>query len=163
MYTTVLVLHSWLRWGVIIAGALAVGSTLMPRTSTSPGSASSPGGGAADPADRWGLIFMITLDLQMLLGLLLYFALSPVTAAIFNDFGGAMKDPVARFWAVEHVGTMMLAVVLAHVGRVLGRKAMTPASKRTRLLICFGLSLLAILGGTPWPGMPAGRELFRGI
>ena len=162
MYTTILVLHSWLRWAVIIAGVLAVGSTLM--ASTPPGSASSPGGtGKADPVDRWGLVFMITLDLQMLLGLLLYFALSPVTAAIFNDFGGAMKDPVARFWAVEHVGTMMLAVVLAHVGRVLGRKAKTPASKRTRLLICFGISLLAILGGTPWPGMPAGRELFRGI
>jgi len=154
MYTTVLVLHSWLRWAVIIAGVLAVGSTFMPRAE---------GASEPDPVDRWGLIFMITLDLQMLFGLLLYFALSPVTAAIFNDFGGAMKDPVARFWAVEHVGTMMLAVVLAHVGRVLGRKAKTPASKRTRLLICFGLSLLAILGGTPWPGMPAGRELFRGI
>jgi hypothetical protein len=154
MYTAVLVLHSWLRWAVIIAGVLAVASTLMPRAEGSSG---------PDPADRWGLAFMITLDLQMLFGLLLYFALSPVTAAIFNDFSGAMRDPVARFWAVEHVGTMMLAVVLAHVGRVLGRKAKTPASKRTRLLICFGISLLAILGGTPWPGMPAGRELFRGI
>jgi hypothetical protein len=157
MYTTVLVLHSWLRWAVIIAGILAVGSTFSKRPE------GSSGPGVTDPVDRWGLAFMITLDLQMLLGLLLYFALSPVTAAIFNDFGGAMKDPVTRFWAVDHVGTMMLAVVLAHVGRVLGRKAKTPASKRTRLLICFGISLLAILGGTPWPGMPAGRELFRGI
>ena len=29
-------------------------------------------------AERWGLIFMITLDVQMLLGLLLYGVLSPV-------------------------------------------------------------------------------------
>ncbi len=117
----------------------------------------------SDPVDRWGLAFMISLDLQLLLGLLLYLVLSPTTAAIFKDFGGAMKDPVARFWAVEHVGTMILAVALAHVGRVLGRSAKSPESKRMRLLICFGVSLLAILGGTPWPGMPAGRELFRGV
>jgi hypothetical protein len=117
--------------------------------------------GQADPADKWGLIFMITLDLQMLLGLLLYFALSPTTAAIMNDFGAAMKDPVARFWAVEHACMMVVAVVLAHLGRVLARKAATPASKRTRLMVCFTLATLLILGGTPWPGMTAGRPLFR--
>jgi len=154
MYDIVLVLHSWLRWAVLITGVLAVGSTF----TTRPAGSSGP-----DPVDRWGLAFMATIDLQLLLGLLLYLVLSPTTAAIFKDFGGAMKDPVARFWAVEHVSTMMLAVVLAHVGRVLGRKAKTPASKRTRLLVCFGISLLAILGGTPWPGMPAGRPLFRGL
>jgi len=137
-------------WRVI----LAVASSFMTREASSE---------APDPVDRWGLVFTASLDLQMLLGLLLYLVLSPTTAAIFKDFGGAMKDPVARFWAVEHVGTMILAVALAHVGRVLGRKAKSPASKRMRLLICFGVSLLAILGGTPWPGMPAGRELFRGV
>ena len=154
MYNLALVLHSWLRWAVIVTGLLAVASTFSSR---------SEGSSGADPADRWGLAFMATIDLQMLLGLLLYLVLSPTTAAILKDFGGSMKDPVARFWAVEHVSTMMLAVVLAHVGRVLGRKAKTPASKRLRLMICFGIALLAILGGTPWPGMPAGRPLFRGL
>lgn len=150
MYTLVLALHSWVRWAVIISGLLATASTFMSRPS-----------GQADPADKYGLIFMITLDLQMLLGLLLYFALSPTTAAIMNDFGAAMKDPVARFWAVEHASMMVVAVILAHVGRVLARKARTPASKRTRLMVCFTLSTLLILGGTPWPGMTAGRPLFR--
>ena len=150
MYTLVLALHSWLRWGVIVAAFLATASTFTSR----------PAGGA-DPADRWGLIFMISLDLQMLLGLLLYFALSPTTAAIMTDFGAAMKDPVARFWAVEHICTMMIAVVLAHVGRVLARNAKTPASKRTRLMVCFTVATLLILAGTPWPGMTAGRPLFR--
>ena len=40
---------------------------------------------------------------------------------------------------------MFVAVVLAHVGRVLARKAATPAAKRTRLLICFGLATLLIV------------------
>ena len=34
---------------------------------------------------------------------------------------------------------MLAAVVFAHLGRVLARKAPTPAAKRTRLIVCFGL------------------------
>jgi hypothetical protein len=150
MYNLVLILHSWLRWAVIVTGLLATASTLINRPA-----------GAAGANDRWGLAFMATLDLQMLLGVLLYFVLSPTTAAIMNDFGAAMKDPVARFWAVEHASTMLVGVVIVHVGRVLARKAKTPESKRTRLLICYTVGLLAILAKTPWPGMTAGRPLFR--
>ena len=140
MYTLVLFLHSWLRWAVLIAGFGAVATSLSSRPP-----------GTSDPADRWGLAFMATLDLQMLLGLLLYFALSPTTAAIFNNFDTAMQDPVARFWAVEHIGTMTLAVVMAHIGRALARKATTASGKRTRLLVCFGISLIAILAAIRGP------------
>jgi hypothetical protein len=52
-------------------------------------------------------------------------------------------------------------VVVVHVGRVLARKAGSPESKRTRLLVCFVIAMLAILARTPWPGMTAGRPLFR--
>jgi hypothetical protein len=147
MYTYVLDFHSWLRWIAIAAGIAA----------TVVAAASRPGAGS----ERSGLLFMISMDLQMLLGLLLYAFLSPTTAAIFKDFGAAMKDPVARFWAVEHVTMMVAAVILAHVGRVLGRKAATPGARRTRQLICFGLSTVLMIAGTPWPGTRAGRPLFR--
>jgi hypothetical protein len=147
MYTYVLDFHSWLRWIAIAAGIAA----------TAVAAASRPGAGS----ERSGLLFMISMDLQMLLGLLLYAFLSPTTAAIFKDFGAAMKDPVARFWAVEHVTMMVAAVILAHVGRVLGRKAATPGARRTRQLICFGLSTVLMIAGTPWPGTRAGRPLFR--
>jgi hypothetical protein len=101
------------------------------------------------------------LDIQLLLGLVLYFFVSPITAAIREDFGAAMRDPIARFWAVEHVVLMLLAIVFAHLGRVLGRKAPTPERKRRRALICYGLAMIALLAATPWPGMSAGRPLFR--
>jgi hypothetical protein len=104
---------------------------------------------------------MIAMDLQMLLGLLLYAFLSPITSAIFDDFGAAMRDSTSRFWAVEHPTMMVAAVVFAHLGRVLARKAPTPAAKRTRMLVCFGLATLMMIVATPWPGMRAGRELFR--
>ena len=112
-------------------------------------------------ADRWGLSLMAALDLQMLLGLLLYLVLSPMMEAIRQNFAGAMQGRVARFWAVEHISMMLLAVILVHVGRVLARKAATPDAKRTRLLVCFGIATLAMITATPWPGMAMARPLFR--
>jgi hypothetical protein len=150
MYTAVLALHSWLRWGAIIAGVLAVASL-----------ASSKSSKDAGQGEKWGLFFMIALDLQLLLGLALYLFISPNTTAMFADFGAAMRDPVARFWAVEHVALMLVAIVLAHVGRVLARKAPTPAAGRSKMLMCFVIALIAIMAATPWPGMRAGRPLFR--
>ena len=58
---------------------------------------------------------------------------------------------------------MFGAIALAHVGRVLARKALTTASKRTRLIVCFGMATALIILGMPWPGRPGGRPLFRGL
>jgi heme A synthase len=149
MYLTLLFFHSWLRWLALIAG---VGATF---------AALGKGESRFRGAERWGLIFMITLDVQMLLGLVLYCFLSPYTAAAMKDFGAAMRDPVLRFWAVEHLTMMVSAVVLVHVGRVLARKTADVDKKRKRLLICFGLAVLLMLLGTPWPGTANGRPLFR--
>jgi len=143
MYTTILTVHSWLRWIALIAG---VAATL---------------GALRGKGDRPGLVFMITLDIQMLLGLVMYFAVSPVMAGIRADFGAAMKDPAARFWAVEHISMMLGAVVLVHVGRVLARKSATPESRNMKLFICFGIATVMMLLGMPWPGLRAGRPLFR--
>ena len=150
MYTIVLSIHSWVRWLALVAGIGATLAALMGRVQSD-----------NSPADRWGLFLMMALDIQMLLGLVLYLAVSPNMAPILENFGAAMKDPALRFWAVEHISTMFIAVILAHVGRVLARKALTPAAKRTRLLICFGLATLLMMVGIPWPGRPGGRPLFR--
>jgi hypothetical protein len=150
MYSITLAIHSWVRWIALVA---VVGTTLAALTGRVRGDQS--------PADRWGLAAMTALDLQMLLGLLLYLVISPNMRAIFADFGAAMKDPALRFWAVEHAATMFAAIALAHVGRALARKAATPASKRMRLLVCFGLATVLVVLGMPWPGRPGGRVLFR--
>ena len=149
MYSTILLLHSWLRWVALIAGG---GATFF---------AFGTGIGALARAERWGRIFMIALDVQMLVGLILYGVLSPVTAAAMKDFGAAMRSPMLRFFAVEHLTLMLAAVIAVHVGRVLARKTADPAGKRKRLMICFGLALLLMLLGMPWPGMAVGRPLFR--
>lgn len=150
MYTLVLSLHSWLRWVALAAGIVATVTAVSDRSTTGKG-----------PADVWGLILMISLDIQLLLGVLLYVALSPFTAEAMRDFGAAMRNPGLRFFAVEHVTLMLAAVVLAHLGRVLARKAVSPDARRSRRLICFSLATIAMLMAIPWPGMAAGRPLFR--
>ena len=150
-YTLVLILHSWIRWIALVAGLGATMAAFNHRAQKD----------ALDRADWWGLALMAALDLQMLLGLLLYLVLSPTMQEILQNFSAAMQKSVTRFWAVEHISTMMVAVVLVHVGRVLGRKAATPEAKRTRLLVCFGVATLAMLAAIPWPGMTDGRPLFR--
>ncbi len=152
MYTTVLTIHSWVRWIALIA---AVGTTMAALRGKVEGSNSL--------ADRWGMIAMMVLDVQLLLGLLLYFVTSPNMRAILDNFGGAMKDPALRFWAVEHTAAMFAAIAMAHIGRVVARTAKTSAAKRTRLLICFSLATVLIILGMPWPGRPGGRDLFRGL
>ncbi len=151
MYTVVLTLHSWIRWVALVSGLAA---TL---TSMSDG---------ADPAqtgraDRWGLSLMTALDVQLLLGLLLYLVVSPNMRAIRENFAGAMTDPVTRFWAVEHLMTMLVAVLVVHVGRVLARRARSGDSKRVRMLVSFGVATLLMIVAIPWPGLRAGRPLLR--
>jgi hypothetical protein len=146
MYSIVLFIHSWIRWIALVAGVGTTLAAIRRRDAT---------------AERWALVTMATLDLQMLLGLLLYLAISPNMWEILAHFGDAMRDSTARFWAVEHITLMMGAVVAAHVGRVLARTARTPDAKRSRLLVAFGLATVLMILGMPWPGRPGGRPLFR--
>jgi hypothetical protein len=150
MYSLVLALHSWIRWIALVAG---VGVTLAAVRGKVQGDSSI--------ADRWAMAAMLGLDVQMLLGLILYLGLSPNMQEILNHFGESMRHADTRFWAVEHITTMIVAVALSHVGRVLARKAATPAAKRTRLLVTFGVATVLMLLGMPWPGRPGGRPLFR--
>ena len=151
MYSGALLVHSWVRWAVLIAGVLALLRALTGASSRRPWT-------AAD--DRAGLWFTIALDVQVLIGLYLYFVLSPFTTDALKDFGAAMRTPALRFWAVEHSFGMILGVVLAHVGRVRLRKA-EPSRRHVIAAIFFGIALVAILASIPWPGTPNGRPWLR--
>ena len=150
MYTTVLLLHSWIRWIALVA---TIGVTLAALRGKVEGEKS--------VADRWGLVAMMALDLQLLLGLVLYLGLSPNMQEILNHFGESMKRADTRFYAVEHISAMFIAIALSHIGRILARKATSTAAKRMRLLVTFGLATILIIVGMPWPGRPGGRDLFR--
>jgi hypothetical protein len=151
MYPTALTLHSILRWVVLFAGLLAVARAC----------AGWPGRRSWTASDnRAGIWFVAALDLQLLVGLLLYVVLSPLTQMAKDNMAAAMRDPSLRFWAVEHPLGIVVALVLAHVGRVRIRKASTNDRRHRVAAVFFGIALLVILASTPWPGTPNARPLF---
>jgi hypothetical protein len=151
MYSSILTLHSWLRWVVILAGLVAfvrAASGASGRKSWRPSD------------DRAGFWFVVALDIQVTLGLAMYFFMSPITTEALKHLGEVMKNPALRYWAIEHPFGMLLAIALAHIGRARARKA--DSFRRHRVAaIFFGLALLAILASIPWPGMPNARPLLR--
>ncbi len=153
MYTAVLTLHSWMRWITLI---VAVAATL--NAARRPAEAD---GGGRLPGRWWDIVFMLVVDLQMLLGFVLYLGLSPFTKEAMNDMALAMRTPVLRFWAVEHAAGMLIAVVLVRVGRVLSANAKSPAAARDRRFVCFAIATLGMIASIPWPGLSNGRPLFR--
>lgn len=141
MYEITLAIHNLLRWIVLIAAIVAVSSAAAGWTGRRPWTTASAGPGR---------VYTIALDLQFLLGIALYGMLSPVTKAAFADFGAAMAQRDLRFFAVEHALLMVLAIVAAHVGKVLAQKAATDVARYRRAALWYGLSLLLLLAGMPW-------------
>ena len=152
MYSLALLAHSWVRWIVLLAGVVAVGRAILGLT----------GGRPWTGADgRLARLFPVVLDVQTLIGLILYVVLSPFTRAAFGDMAAAMRNAGLRFYVVEHLVGMLVAVALAHVGSVRIKRSRTDAERHRYAAIFFGLALVAILLSIPWPGTPSGRPLFR--
>lgn len=147
MNDTLLLIHSLLRWAILLAGIWAVLRAFMGVSGKSPFT------GADKKA---GLFFMIFFDLQLVAGLLLYFVTSPVVKTALADMKVAMKESVLRFYAVEHITMAVIAFVLVHIGYSKVKKANTSAQKHKTALIFFGIALLLVLLLTPWPFRMAG-------
>jgi hypothetical protein len=136
----VLVAHNLLRWAVLIFGLWAIFSAIS-------GIVNKTNYTAAD--DKSNFFFMLSCDIQLLLGLILYFANSWFER--LKDLGNNMKDAGNRFFTMEHGLLMIIAIILVHVGRVSVKKAPTSAAKHKRALIFFGLTVVLILAAIPWP------------
>ena len=70
-----------------------------------------------------GVFYTSALDIQLLLGLLMYFVTSDLTRAAVQNLAEAIGNPQLRFFAMEHVFYMLLAVVFAHLGNIYTKKA----------------------------------------
>ena len=152
MYTTVILLHSLARWVVLATGVFAAVRGISGWRSGRPWTL------ADDRAAGW---FTSALDLQMLLGLLLYFWLSPITTAALHDFGGAMGNSGLRFWAIEHPFGMIIGIALAHIGRGRLKRVTNDVKRHRTTAIFFTVALLIIVASIPWPGSPNGRPWLR--
>lgn len=141
MLTVTLALHNLMRWVVLALGLWALGRAYVGWARAAVWS----------PMDRKaGLFFTIAFDIQFLIGLLLYFAFSPLTQAALADFTGAMGSADLRFFALDHPVEMLVAVVLAHVGSVLSRKAPDDRARHRWAAVFYTLSLAAVVLAIPW-------------
>ncbi len=141
MYTGLLHTHNMFRWLVLIILVVSVSFAVSGWLKKSNWS-------KRDSVT--GLLLTIFMDIQFLVGIILYAFVSPLTKAAFAGFGAAMKNADLRFYAVEHILIMVIALVLVHVGKVKTKKAVAPWKKHRAAAIFYGISLLLILAGIPW-------------
>jgi hypothetical protein len=144
MYNILLTAHSYLRWAITILALLALARAIMGTVNKSE---------FTNADSKAGLFFMISIDIQLLIGLLLYFWASPITTAAFANFGAAMKNPETRFWAVEHITGMLIAWLLVHIGRARSKKG-SDDKKHRASLIFYGIAVLVIIATIPWSSRP---------
>ena len=154
LHSIVLFLHSGLRWLVLI---LALGVALRSLA----GWRSMRAWSNAD--ERLHAAFVWSLRTQFILGASLYLLLSPITKAFFANLRVAMKVTELRFFGLEHVVMMVLAVAIADSGRARSKRISDPQRRRRRVFVVSSIPLVLILAAIPWPFTPNWRPLFRAI
>ena len=122
LYPHILAFHGLFRWLLLLAALAAIFIAFSGWSGRKP---------ASPILFRLGLIFVLAMDLELITGLLLYFG-----ASLSNSF-------------IPHGVIMFLAVLLAHVGGALTRKASSDAMQYRGPAIAWTLSLLVMLGGIP--------------
>ncbi|MEI7472683.1 MAG: hypothetical protein WCJ85_10525 [Chitinophagaceae bacterium] len=144
-------IHNILRWAVLLFGLWTVVTAFAAVASKR---------NYTGKDNKASLLFMIFCDIQLLIGLVLYFNNSWFDALKTNA-KAVMTDSAQRFFAVEHALMMIIAWLLVHIGRSMVKRADSDAKKNKRSLIFFGLALLLILAMIPWPFRTGiGRQWF---
>lgn len=149
-------LHSFLRWVILLLMVIAIVRSLAGLAGNKPFTSGDK---------KTGLFLMISCDLMLLIGIYLWISSeTPWGLSIINNLGMSevMKQPVARFFAIEHMLCMVIAIALVHIGRSFAKKDISDKLKHKRSLLFFGLALIIILISIPWPfrEVGAGRGWF---
>ena len=144
MNTGLLHLHNALRWVILITLLLSIYQLYTKKD-----------------ALKTSKILLISSHSTLLLGLYQYFfgavGFKMIQAA---GMGVAMKDATTRFWAVEHISSMLIAIVFITIGHISYKKTQN-ASKTT---VFYVIALLLIVLAMPWPFREGiGRPWFPGM
>ncbi|NJB86853.1 hypothetical protein GGR26_002630 [Lewinella marina] len=137
LYTAVQHAHSGLRWIVLVLLVAAIGRALSRRS-----------GGTVYPGkDKLALLGLISVHVQLLLGLVLYLWLSPYV----RFEGNVMADPQIRFYTVEHFAGMIIAVILITIGYSRAKRQAELNKGWKTIALFYGIGLAIILLSIPWP------------
>lgn len=141
LYTVVLNLHNLMRWIVLLAGLWTLFRHLTGWL----------GKGEWLPADRRASrLFPTLLDIEVLLGIVLYAGVSPLMHNAFHDISAILRTPGLRAIAVFHALGMLIALALAHVGKMRAGRIANSVKKHRALFVWYGVSFVLLLAFTPW-------------
>ena len=150
MYTGLLHLHSALRYVVVLLLIVAIAKAFLGWF----------GNKTYSESDRKLALFtMISVHLQLVIGLILYF-ISPVVQSALADMGAAMKDTELRFWAVEHIATNIVGIILITIGYSTAKRAATDKAKFMRTALFYLIGFVLIMSAIPWPWSRVARGWF---
>lgn len=143
MESGLLHLHNFLRWIILLFLLIAIVQSLGKKTGL----------------QKTSLWLLIAAHITLLIGLYQYFT-SAVGYKLIqaNGFGVVMKDSIMRFWAVEHITGMLIAIILITIARGKAKRGGYPAA-------LYILALIIILAVVPWPfrELGIGRPWFPGM
>lgn len=157
VYDVLLVAHSFVRWGVLAACLLTALRGLARRRA----------------ADAWterdqrvARAFVASVDLQVLLGMTLYFGVSPLARAArelwaARGLSALWAEPGLRFIGVVHPSLALLAATAAHVAWVSARRTPRPSERHGRLAAGALLAVCLFLAAVPWPFLGHERPWLR--
>jgi uncharacterized membrane protein YozB (DUF420 family) len=142
LYPYFLLVHSVLRYVLLLLAVYAIYRAWSGWLGNKP----------YEAADNKVSVFLIaTVHTQLVLGLALYFFMSPYVKSGLADMKNAMKTDLLRFWTVEHFTAMFIAVILFQLGRTLSKKATADVAKHKKAAIFYTIALLLVFLMIPWP------------
>ncbi len=137
--------HSGLRWIALALLLAAIFNALASR-----------GKGSYEKKDKMlNLFAMVFMHIQLLIGLILYFTSGKVSFA-----QGWMKNPQYRFFGLEHILIMLIAIVVITIGRRKAENASIAAKKHGNIVKWYIIGLILVLAGIPWPFRNLGTGWF---
>jgi hypothetical protein len=157
VYEALLVAHSFVRWWVLAACALTALRGL----------GAGRVGGAWTARDQGvARAFVASVDLQVLLGMSLYFGVSPLARAARalwskEGFAALWSEPMLRFVGVVHPLLALTAAAVAHAAWIAVRRSEGARERHARLGWGAALSALLLLAAVPWPFLGHERPWFR--
>jgi len=115
----------------------------------------------SDKDKKLNTYMMLLLHSQLVIGLALYFGVSPMMKDIMANFGGSMKDSAQRFWSVEHMMGMVIGIIVAQIGASKAKKQSTDAQKFKTGFMWFTIAILIIILMIPFGIWNVERPMFR--
>ncbi len=144
MHQTINALHSYNRYLILVALVLVLYRSWTGWQGRKP----------FEKFDNTASVALLGLaHLQLLLGLIQYFGTSTIVQSAMADMGAAMKNSWLRYFAVEHILMMVIAIACIQVGRTLSKKAADDNVKHKKLAIWTTVATLLMVASLASKGL----------